>query len=460
MPKPDSDILVAPATPEGPAQRAVIRMSGLGLLQERARFLPTGATLPTMERGAFSLDWDFLPGTSLQVSMLQFPGPASATGEDVLEFHLPGSQPLVDAFVQQMVERGARLAEPGEFTRRAFLRGRLDLTQAEAVLDLVCARSAQAARAAATLLQGALGQSLTQSRDVLLRALVEMEAGLDFEEGDSQDLQPGEVGHLLEEAEAALRHGLASEERRQLRQDGSFRIGLMGPPNAGKTSLFAHLTQTPALVSAQAGTTRDRREASWQDADAALPMTLIDFPGLGGEAVDLHDAAARTLADSEDARLDLVWLCLTPTQPPDALPERLPEAPFLIVWTQADHLPGAATPVLRQSLRRFGIPLQEVQVGQQGVMGESALLAATTDALHQAEEALAQSRQHSRRHQEALQEALECLQRGQQWDAQGGHQDLVAEDIRAALAVLAELVGEATPEEVLDRLFASFCVGK
>ncbi|MGB0952657.1 MAG: GTPase, partial [Planctomycetota bacterium] len=441
-------------------RRVVVRMSGLGLLQERARFIAGAANTPAAERGAFALDWECLPGSKVGVQMLQFPGPASATGEDVLEFHLPGSQPLVDAFVAQMIERGARLAEPGEFTRRAFLRGQLDLTQAEAVLDLVSSRSSQAARAAATLLHGALGQSLTHTRDVLLRALVEMEAGLDFEEGDSQDLQPGEVGHLLAEAEAALRDGLASEEARQLRQEGSFRIGLIGPPNAGKTSLFAFLTQTPALVSDQAGTTRDRREAIWETGTSGLPLTLVDFPGLGGDAVDLHDDAARTLAASEDARLDLVWLCLAPNQPPDALPDRLPEVPFLIVWTQADRLPGAAAPDLRLALRSFGTPLQEVQIGQQGAMGQSQLRNATADALQQAEEAQSQSRQHSRRHQEALQGALTCLQRGQQWDAQGGHQDLVAEDIRAALAVLSELVGEATPEEVLDCLFASFCVGK
>ena len=460
LPRLESDIIVAPATPEGPASRGVVRMSGLGLLQERSTFLEGQEDLPPAVRGVYPMRWDFLPGCSLDITLLQFPGPASATGEDVLEFHLPGSQPLLTALVQQMVDRGARLAEPGEFTRRAFLRGRLDLTQAEAVLDLVSSRSAQAARAASTLLHGSLGASLSHTRDVLLRALVEMEAGLDFEEGDSQDLEPGEVGHLLVEAKAVLQAGLAAEEQRQLRRDGSFRIGLLGPPNAGKTSLFAALTETPSLVSEEAGTTRDRREASWHPPGSALPYTLIDFPGLGGSAVDAHDAAARSLAVKADTQLDLVWLCLNPTQEAEALPERLPDAPFVIVWTQADRLPGAATVALRQALRRFGMPLQEVQIGLQGQMGGQDLMQATAKALSQAEEALSQSLQHSRRHQQALQEALDSLQRGQQWDLQGGHQDLVAEDIRAALTVLAELVGEATPEEVLDRLFASFCVGK
>jgi len=460
VPRPESDILVAPATPEGPARRAVVRMSGLGLLEERERFLDGASPMPPALRGAFDLDWPFAEELHGAIQLLQFPGPGSATGEDVLEFHLPGSQPLVDALVAQLVVRGARLAEPGEFTRRAFLRGRLDLTQAEAVLDLVSSRSAAAARAAADLLGGSLGQALQQTRDVLLAALVEMEAGLDFEEGDSQDLEPGEVRHLLEQAEQALQLGVVTEEQRVLRQSGTYRVGLLGPPNAGKTTLFAHLTDTPALVSDQAGTTRDRREASWHPAGAALPFTLIDFPGLGGEAMDAHDAAARALVMEERTRLDLVWLCLQPDQDPAGLPDRLPEAPFLIVWTQADRNPSAANPALRDALRRYGLPLEELQVGDGGRSGGPRLARATEAALEQAEASQAQARQHSRRHQEALDGALRCVRRGLEWEEQGGHQDLIAEEIRTALLGLAELVGESTPEDVLDHLFSSFCVGK
>ena len=460
MENPELDVIVAPATPRGPAQRAVLRLSGNGLLQRANHYLPNNFEGIPSARGVVEATWEALPGVPVALHVLCFPGPASATGEDVLEIHLPGSQPVVDALLQSIIQQGARLAEPGEFTRRAFLRGRLDLTQAEAVLELVESRSKVGAVSAARLLGGSLGAPLTQCRDVLLAALVELEAGLDFEEGDSQDLEPGEVGQYLGNALAALRDGLAAEQKRQVRHGGQFRIGLFGPPNAGKSSLFQTLTGKRSLISSQAGTTRDRREASWPIPALELPLTLIDFPGLGGEAVDVHDAAARALIATSDAAVDLIWLCLPLDANPNTLPSQLPEAPIVLAWTQVDRHAAAPSSALLQQLHRLIGQVPEARVSIRTEPGLEPLQGATIEAFHQAEEAQSLALRHSERHQQALQEAIAALEQGQQWDEVGGHQDLVAEDIRNALVTMAELVGESTPEDLLDRLFSSFCVGK
>ena len=284
-------MIAAPATPVGPAQRAVIRLSGPQLLATASRYLPPLVPALSGVREVLAVKLEPLPGVAVDAHLFVFPGPNSATGEDVCELHLPSAVPLVEAQLQQLLDQGCRLAEPGEFTRRAFLNGRLDLTQAEAVLELVEARSSSAAVAATQVLSGSLGDCMTASRSVLLEALMELEAGLDFEEGDSQDLQPGEVADFLQRATKLLESGLEQEQQRLLRHGGRFRIGLFGAPNAGKTTLFSKLTGTSSLISEEAGTTRDRREAIWYPEGSALPLTLVDYPGLGGQATDARDAA-------------------------------------------------------------------------------------------------------------------------------------------------------------------------
>ncbi len=442
----------------------MIRLSGAHLLANANQYLNFLSAPLAAQRRVLECVLEPLPGVPVDAHLLVFPGPHSATGEDVCEIHMPGSTPLVDAQMQQLLIAGARLAEPGEFTRRAFLNGRLDLTQAEAVLELVEARSTAAAVAASQVLGGSLGSCMSACRGVLLEALMELEAGLDFEEGDSQDLEPGAVDDLLQRANDLLQSGLQAEQQRLLRHGGQFRIALVGAANAGKTTLFSRLTDTPSLISDPAGTTRDRREATWQPANLELPLTLVDYPGLGGQAADARDAAARELAELGATPLDLVWFCVAPGTAVEDLPGRLPAAPVVVVWTQSDYqLPISSD--LRTAVRQLaGIAAPEVQLccppDRTEVVAAECLASASKMALTHAEKALSDHIAHGRRHQEALQEALEAVARAEQWDQLGGHQDLVAEDLRAALAALALLVGEFTPEQVLDRLFSAFCVGK
>jgi tRNA modification GTPase len=427
----------------------VLRLSGAHLLDEADRLLPPGCPRPRGRREALAGLCTWMPGGEVEVDLLVFPGPASSTGEDVLELHVPGSLPVVAAVVDGLVARGARHAEAGEFTRRAFLNGRLDLTQAEAVLALVSARDAGDAQAAASLLAGALGAAMQQTRDALTAALTELEAGLDFEEGDSQDLAPGEIDGLLDQAECSLRGGLEEEERTLERRDTTPRIGLLGPPNAGKTALVVALTGDDGLVSAQAGTTRDWRETPWPD--AGDEVVLLDGPGLGAGAADARDAAARVQATANLPRVDLWWRCEDPAQPDPQLVQPTP-APLLQVWTKADL--GGAVPEAGRGA------VEAVRVSARDGQGLAELRARTVALLDDDAERRGAVRAGSERHRAALEEALEALVRARNLHAADGPQDLLAEELRAALQALAGLVGRFTPEDLLDRVFASFCVGK
>lgn len=412
-----------------------------------------------VDRGSRAIQLHPFPGVDVEAQLLCFPAPHSATGEDVAEVHLPGSPALVEAVQAQLLEGGTRLAEPGEFTRRAFLHGRLDLTQAEAVLELVESRSAAAARAASEVLSGSLGEVLERARQTLTAALAELEAGLDFEEGDSQDVRPSEIQAHLVDARAALEQGLQRERARQLRRGSHFRIGLFGPANAGKTTLFARLTGESSLISKEAGTTRDRREADWRQPGEERPWRLVDLPGIGGVAADPRDAAARQLVEGEDLEIDLVWLCLDPQASPELWPTRLPHAPWVLLWTRAQSDPPKQEAHRRRLVRRFGEPLAQLTVDSRE--GDPASLQqATEDAFRQAETSLAQHLAHSRRHQEALAQALERLEGAEHWSREGGQQDLVAEELRSALHAVALLVGHLDHEVLLDQLFAKFCIGK
>jgi len=401
--------------------------------------------------------------------MLCFPGPHSATGEDVLELHLLSSAPALRALEEHLLAQGLRYAEPGEFTRRAFLNQRLDLTQAEAVLDLVHAHGAGEARQAASRLQGGLRESLAETRDALMASLVELEAGLDFEEGDSQDLEPGEITKHLERAEQALREGLQAQGQHQLRERPAWEILLLGPANAGKTSLFQTLTGQGSLVSAEAGTTRDRRDGLWQRVTESpslagdLPWMLWDLPGLGGEAADARDLAARQLTEqnlADSIQADVLLLVLAPETKVEDLPPFLPPLPTLLLWSQSDRQ------ALPSSKLRSALALQlpantvELRIGDYGRQGREGLELAVAHQLSRLASQREARNQHSERHQAALHEALLAVSCAQEWVAASGPQDLVAEELRVALLALAALMGETTPEDLLDRLFSSFCIGK
>ncbi|HEX9792854.1 MAG TPA: GTPase [Planctomycetota bacterium] len=452
------DPIAAAATPPGGAERAIVRISGAGLLAQAAALFGPELPVPNGRRARVRGLVEWSHGAKVDVQALAFPGPGSATGEDVLELHLPGSAPVVAGVLERLRAAGIRAAEPGEFTRRAFLNGRIDLTQAEAVLDLVHARSAAAGRAAALVLAGSLGGLLQAARDALVDALAEIEAGLDFEEGDAQDLQPGEITAHLAAARTALTAGMRGEQRRAL-GEGDFRIALWGAPNAGKSRLFAWLTGAPVLVSAEAGTTRDRLEAVWMPAEAELPWRLVDGPGTGGRAVDARDAAARVVR--ERARrleeVDLWWLVVDAADAAARIPVAPPGAAAMVVFTHADLPRAVAETEIAAAEQAFG---PAAWVSPAADLGRADLAARTAAAAAEASADREVGSAALARHGAALASALSALTAAETLVAAGGPGDLVAEELRAALQPLGELVGRLTPEALLDRVFARFCIGK
>ena len=453
--------IVALATPPRPAERAILRLSGPDLAATLAQDgLPAGLesawAATAGQRGVQAWEWSWLPGILIPVELWCFPGPQSATGEDVLEFHLPGSLPVVRALEAALLQAsGLDPAEAGEFTRRAFLNGVLDLTQAEAVQALVQAQDTAEVEAAAALLGGALGADLQQTRDALAEAMVQIEAGLDFEEGDSQDLRPGEIASSLDRARAALARGRAESEARRGRHEGRFRIGLVGAPNAGKTALFRRLTGVEALVADEKGTTRDRLEAAWPDERALDRWMLADGPGRAADASDARDHAAQARARQAD-HFDFVVYVVDGSDPRAQLPEAIAATPGLTVFSKADRPRAVEQRVLEQAQQRGAVLWLSSEAGT-GLEPLAEAVGAAERARHQQRGASARA---SVRHQEALRRAAESVEAAAALDEVGGHQDLVAEELRAALRALAELVGEFTPEDLLDQLFSSFCVGK
>ena len=457
-----SDAIVALATAPLAAERAILRLSAPTMVQvaQEAQASPElRALFPASleERAVTQGQFHWLEAMQVPVTAWVFPGPRSATGEDLVEFHLAGSLPVVRALEEALLALpSVRAAEPGEFTRRAFLSGVLDLTQAEAVQTLVQSQDAAEARAAAALLTGALAGDLQQARDALAEAMVQIEAGLDFEEGDSQDLQPGEIEATLASAREAIARGRTEERSRTARAEGRFRIGLIGAPNAGKTALFSRLTGAEALVADERGTTRDRLEAEWvRTSSEGATWWLADGPGRGPQAADARDAAAQERARAAD-QFDLVLDVVDASDPEADLPERTPATPACVLFTKAD-LPRAVSEVVVQRAQSRGPVLWISTQEDQGLAELEALIAKQEEQQSQDRRAAARA---SVRHQEALRRAAEAVEAAAALDAVGGHQDLVAEELRNAMSAIAELVGEFTPEDLLDHLFSSFCVGK
>ena len=311
------DSIYAPATPSGIAERAVVRLSGaevlahldslldLSLPRKRQR-MPARWPLRSRDEtsGPDKVAW-------LPIALQIFPGPASYTGEDLIEVHLPSSPLILESVLQALEHAGLRLAWPGEFTRRAFENGKLDLSEVEAVLALIHSRAEAELVQASAVLAGDPGLSAAHHRQELLELLALLEAGLDFEEGET-----GEVAEELwrPRVEALVRE-LAAVEGQLGRTALDLALPgfvLMGPPNAGKTSLWNHLLGrelqqeglAPGLVSESAGTTRDLR---WLRLPS-LGLRLADSPGREAWGASAEDQESRILQAAMAQASGYLWL--------------------------------------------------------------------------------------------------------------------------------------------------------
>ncbi len=299
--------IAAIASPPGPAARGVIRISGPRAADIiRACCQAQGVPLEVEQRGVHAGSLDDGRGQQ-PASVLWMPGPRSFTREDVAELHLPGSPFLLAVALERVLRAGATLALPGEFTRRAFERGRIDLTRAEGVLALVSARSAEERRAATALLLGGLDERLVALRDRLDATRALCEASLDFDEEDTGHIPSAELAGSARSILSALEEAARWEQRRTPHM-GQPRIVLAGAPNAGKSALFNRLVESAqAIESAQAGTTRDMLVGSWKV--CGVDCDLIDTAGLDEGDLGPADSGAQRSSERELRRADLLlWV--------------------------------------------------------------------------------------------------------------------------------------------------------
>ena len=436
----DADTIFAIASGAGQAAIAVLRLSG----PDSRRILAAlcGRVPPPRRASLRRL------GDIDQAMVVWLPGPGSYTGEDSAEFYLHGGRAVVNAMAEALVALGARPAEPGEFTRRAFLNGRMDLTEAEAVHDLIAAETEAQRRQALRQLDGALGSLYRGWAERLRLLLAQQEALIDFPD---EDLPPEVEAQVLAELDALRGEVTAhlDDNRRGERLREGLVFAVTGAPNVGKSSLVNALAERDvAIVSAIPGTTRDALEA--RVVLGGVPVTLVDTAGLR-EATDEIEAEgvrrARARAAAADAVIEVVEAGRdngTPTSPP---PNPLPQGEgencrALLIANKLDL--GDTVPT--------------------GGLGVSALTGEGLDALRTRLGGLARSLTESAgpppltqaRHRAALQEAQARLAGAQTADLP----ELRAEDLRLALRALGRITGSVGVEDILDTLFARFCIGK
>jgi len=447
-----ADVVFALATAPGRAAVAVVRLSGAGTDGVLARL--AGAP-PPPRRAALRRLRDAAGETLDEALVLWMPGPASYTGEDSAELHLHGGPAVVDAVTGALLQAGARPAEPGEFTRRAFEHGRLDLAEAEAVADLVDAETDGQRRQALAQLGGALGRRHAAWRAAILEALSVLEAAIDFPDEELPEDVAERARPHLELLERELAGALADAGRGEAVREG-FRIALIGAPNAGKSSLLNRLLQREAaIVTATPGTTRDVIEAPV--VISGFKALIADMAGLreAGDAIEA-EGVRRARAWAEDASLRLWVVDGSAGEGAWREAEDLVRPGDLLVLNKADLPGGPDAAAARAAAQARGLEVLAASAAADGGLDTLAerLEARAAEALTGQEFPAATRARHRAR----LQEALEHVRRAIQALDTGA--EYAAEDLRLASRALGRISGRIDPEEVLGAIFSSFCIGK
>ena len=391
---------------------------------------------------------------------LYFPGPNSFTGEDVLELQGHGGPVVLDMLLQRCLEVGSRLARPGEFSERAFLNDKLDLAQAEAIADLIEASSAQAARNAVRSLQGAFSQRVDKLTEQLIGLRIYVEAAIDFPEEEIDFLADGHVLGMLDNVRGELSTVLREAGQGALLRDG-MTVVIAGRPNAGKSSLLNALAgREAAIVTEIAGTTRDvLREHIHID---GMPLHVVDTAGLRDtqDQVEMIGVQRALKAIGEADRILLVVDATAPeaTDPfalwPEFLEQRPDSAKVTLIRNKAD-LSGDAIGLETSPDGHVTISLS-AKAGGEGLE----LLREHLKACMGYEQTSESSFSARRRHLEALRQANSALEHGRAQLTLAGAGELLAEDLRQAQQALGEITGAFSSDDLLGRIFSSFCIGK
>lgn len=463
------DTIVALATAAGSAGLAVVRLSGPAALEVGEKLFE-GAALGASESYRAHHGWvRNARGERLdEVLALVLHAPHGYTGENSVEFSCHGSPQVVDELVDAAVRAGARLAAPGEFTRRAFHNGKLDLTQAEAVADLIASSSHAALRSALQQLTGRLTERLRPIRQELLDVLADIEASIDFVEEGIEFFGRDEALRRHARAVEGIDALLATAPEGRVLRSG-IRVSLAGSPNVGKSCLFNRILESPrSIVTEHAGTTRDIVRETLRI--GGVTLELEDTAGLRGETGDPVEAIGIERSRASHAEADVVLLVLdasrAPTDEERHELRRRDHERSLVVLNKKDLLPQPQEG-LEGLLLRLGL-------ADRVTAAEAVLLSAETgegidrflDALQGRLRALRLSLQNdalvtiNQRHQEALVRSREALDRFVRDIEADEPPEILAADLRGAVLCLGEITGEDIPEEILESIFARFCVGK
>jgi tRNA modification GTPase len=451
MPQP-RDTIAAIATPPGAGGIGVVRLSGPDSLVIAAHFLGK----PPRPRYAHRAVFRDATGEAIDDGLLiAFPAPHSYTGEDVVELQAHGSPQALSRLLARCLELGARFARPGEYSERAYLEGKLDLAQAEAVADLIAAGSEAAARAARRSLDGEFSRAVDALAQQLIELRIWVEAAIDFPEEEIDFLASEELAQRFAAAATTLEQLRAAAHRGRVLADG-LHVVILGEPNVGKSSLLNALAgHERAIVTPIAGTTRDTlNERIEVD---GLPLTLVDTAGLR-ETGDVVEREGVARAGREAERADLVlWVVDSSTAEParaDAattLPA-LAGIPRLVVHNKLDLSGGEPRSERRSDgthvhlSARTGAGLDQLRQALRAAAG-----------LSEGNEGSFSARQ---RHLDALTRAATHLESARTEALDHGRGELAAEELRRAHDALGEITGRMQPDELLGEIFGRFCIGK
>jgi tRNA modification GTPase len=455
---PATDTIAAVSTPPGRGGIGIVRLSGPLAPSIATQLVSLRQPLEHAHaRLADVLDADDPSAARIDEALVTFfAAPNSYTSEDLVEISAHGSPVVLEFLLRRALDLGAHLAEPGEFTQRAFLSGRIDLTQAEAVRDLIDAQTLTQARQAASQLGGTLSHRVAPVKQELLELIALLEAGIDFAEDDVDVAPQNEIAHRIDTLMPPLTALEASFARGRIVHDG-FSLAIVGRPNVGKSSLFNRLVERDrAIVTAAPGTTRDT--VTERISLGGIPLDLVDTAGLREHARESLDEAEQLgMKRSREALADaaLVLIVLDATQPVSEEERGLLAAvagrPALAVFNKCDLMAvpphaviAGVAPLSTSALTGDGIAELRERILSLATGGASAEPGLLTNI-----------RQH-----QAIATALGALTDAARANAGGIPHEMILLDLYRALWALDSLTGQTTPDDVLNLIFSTFCIGK
>ncbi len=459
------DTIAAISTPIGEGGIGIVRMTGPDAASILYRIFRPGSRSDEFEFEPRRLHYGYIidPLTEERIDevlAVVMPAPRTYTRQDMVEVHGHGGIVALRRILTLCLRLGARLAEPGEFTARAFLNGRLDLAQAEAVLDIVRARTEASLRAAMGQLTGCLSEQVRQIRDALLPALAYLEASIDFAE---DEIPERDISQDLALAVAGLSRLLADADRGIIYRQG-VRAAIVGRPNVGKSSLLNRLLRTSrAIVTNIPGTTRDTLEETLNL--RGVPVVLVDTAGIQAKPQDPIEQLGIERSRNALAQADLALFVVDASQPfseaDRAIAALIGKRPAIVALNKIDLLePEARARILQTPTSPFdsfpAVPISAL-TGEGLESLEEAILEAVFSGRVTASETPMVT---SPRHKEALSRALDHVRAAQAAYQEGVVADLVAIDLTAAIHALGEITGQTASEDLLETIFSHFCVGK